>query len=413
MEKIYGLIGKKLTHSHSPKIHSLFGCEGYKLYELLPEELEKFLLDERLGGVNVTIPYKIEAVKYCEHLSDQAKEIGCVNTIVKESGKLYGYNTDFYGFCDMVKRADIDFSDKKVLVLGSGGASKTVIYCSKQLGAKEIVVISRSGENNYENISNHYDADIIVNTTPVGMYPENDATPIVLDEFKNLSGVLDLIYNPLSTRLIMQAQKLGIACAGGIDMLVSQAKYAYELFFKCKISDEELSRVTKKITCDCQNIVLIGMPGCGKSTIGKLLAEMTKREVFDTDAMICEYANKSIPEIFEEDGEEYFRTLETKAVKEAGAHTGSIIITGGGVVTKDENYPRLHQNGRIYHIKRNIDLLARDGRPLSKSADALHEMEIKRAPLYKAFSDAFVNNETEPCDAAKEIWRDFCENSCN
>lgn len=411
MGKIYGLLGRRLGHSYSPLIHGELGNPDYRLIELEPEELAGFLKNENIGGLNVTIPYKIAVMSACR-LSPEAERIGAVNTIVNRNGELWGYNTDQYGFLYMVKKADIDMNGKKVLILGNGGASRTAVYCAEKLGARETVVISRADENNnYTNLDKHADGDIIINCTPVGMYPKNGEALVDLTMFPRCSGVVDVIYNPLRTRLIMQAEKLGIPNVGGLHMLTAQAKRAAELFFNKEIPDSENDIITAKITKSCENIVLIGMPGGGKSTIGRLLGRLTGRPVYETDDMIAEAAGKTIPEIFEESGEAEFRRIEHQIICEAGKKSGSIIVTGGGAVTRHENYEPLHQNGRIYEIARSIERLALNGRPLSTDVNALYAMYEKRHPLYADFRDCKIVNENAAVDAAEKIWRDFCENS--
>ena len=412
MEKrIYGLLGRKLGHSYSPLIHKELGNPDYELIELEPEELGEFLKKDDIGGLNVTIPYKIDVMPYC-HLSPEAETIGAVNTIVNRDGELWGYNTDQDGFKYMVKKAGIHMAGKKVIILGDGGASRTAVYCAGVLGAREVTVISLfSEENNYTNLYKHYDAEIIVNCTPVGMYPKNGESLVDLKDFPKCSGVVDVIYNPQRTKLIMQAESLGIPHTGGLPMLTAQAKRAAELFFDIEIPDESIEKITADIARSCENIVLIGMPGGGKTTIGKALAEMTGRPIYETDDMIVEAAGKSIPEIFAEDGEEEFRRIEHEVLCEAGKKSGAIIMTGGGVVTRPENYEPIHQNGEIYEIVRNIDDLAMDGRPLSKSLDTLREMYKVRHPMYVQFRDCEIINDTTPEDAAARIWRDFSENT--
>lgn len=411
MKKIYGLLGRRLGHSYSPLIHRELGNPDYRLIELEPDELADFLKSENIGGLNVTIPYKIDVMSMCR-LSEEAREIGAVNTIVNRNGELWGYNTDQDGFNYMVKKAGIAVNGKKVLVLGDGGASRTAVYCAEKQGAGEIVVISRrSRENNYTNLEKHADGEIIINCTPVGMYPKNGEALIDIEMFPKCSGVVDLIYNPLRTQLIMQAEKRGIPNIGGLHMLTAQAKRAAELFFDKEIPDSENDIITSKIAGSCENIVLIGMPGGGKSTVGRLLGEMLGRPVYETDDMIAEAAGKTIPEIFAEDGEEAFRTMEHQAVCEAGKRSGCVIVTGGGVVTKAENYEPLHQNGRIYEITRDIEKLAMNGRPLSTGKEALYDMYKRRHPLYVSFRDCEIENEKDVSVAAEKIWRDFSENS--
>lgn len=409
-EKIYGLLGRKLGHSWSVPIHEELGRKGYRLIELEPEELAPFLAREDIGGLNVTIPYKRDVMPLCDEIDEAARAIGSVNTLVRRDGKLLAFNTDAAGFCFMARRAGIDFAGTKTVVLGSGGASHTVVACARQLGAREVVVISRSGENNYGNLSRHADADILVNATPVGMFPDNGASPVDLTAFPKCRGVLDLIYNPRRTALILQAHALGIPCSDGLPMLVAQATVAEEHFGCTQIPEGENERILRLLRQKTENIVLIGMPGCGKSTIGALLAQKTGREAVDIDQRIAERAGCSIPEIFARGGEAEFRTLEREETARAGALTGKILLTGGGVVKTPENYDALHQNGRVYHLLRALDALPTDGRPLSQGTD-LAAMWQQREPLYRRFRDVTVDNNGTPEETADQIWRDYCAHS--
>lgn len=410
-EKLYGLLGRRLGHSWSAPIHAALGCADYRLIELEPEALGAFLAREDIGGLNVTIPYKRDVMPYCGALDPMAEAIGSVNTLVRRAdGTLCGYNTDAAGFCFMARRAGVDFTGKKTLVLGSGGASLTAAACAKKLGARETVVISRTGENNYTNLDRHADADIVVNATPVGMYPHNGAAAVDLTAFPQCCGVLDLIYNPRRTALLLQAEALGIPCSDGLPMLVAQAKAAEEHFFGKAIADSENERILAQLRREMTNLVLIGMPGSGKSTVGAALAALTGREAVDLDVRIAERAGRSIPEIFSAGGEAAFRALEREVTAECGAESGKLLITGGGVVKTPENYAALHQNGRIYQLLRPLELLATDGRPLSQGAD-LAALWAERAPLYERFRDAAVDNSGTVEETARSIWRDFCENS--
>ena len=387
-----GLLGEKLGHSYSPQIHSMLADYEYKLFEKSPEELEDFLKSGEFDGLNVTIPYKKSVMPYCAELSPTAAQIGSVNTIVRRSdGSLYGDNTDAFGFENLIVHNGIEVKGKKALVLGTGGASVTAQAVLKNLGASEVVVISRKGEDNYENIAKHADAEIIANTTPVGMYPNNGKAAVDLAQFPKLSGVLDVVYNPARTALLLQAEKLCIPCAGGLYMLVSQAKRSCELFTGKSIPDSEIDRIERVLSHQMQNIVIIGMPGSGKTAVSTMLAERLGRKIFDTDTIVSEKAGMTIPEIFAAQGEAGFRKLETEATAEVGKLSGNIISTGGGVVTVADNYELLHQNGVIVWIERDTNKLARDGRPISLSSD-LNELYAARLPLYERFADIKADN---------------------
>ena len=398
-----GLLGEKLGHSYSPQIHSMLADYEYKLFEKSPEELEAFLKSGEFDGLNVTIPYKKSVMPYCTELSPTAAQIGSVNTIVRRSdGSLYGDNTDAFGFENLIVHNGIEVKGKKALVLGTGGASVTAQAVLKNLGASEVVVISRRGEDNYENIAKHRDAEIIANTTPVGMYPNNGKAAVDLTQFPKLSGVLDVVYNPARTALLLQAERLGIPCAGGLYMLVSQAKRSCELFTGKSIPDSEIDRIERVLSHQMQNIVIIGMPGSGKTAVSTMLAEKLGRKILDTDTMVAEKAGVTIPEIFAAQGEAGFRRLETEATAEVGKLSGNIISTGGGVVTVAENYELLHQNGVIVWIERDTNKLARDGRPISLSSD-LNELYAARLPLYDRFADIKADNNGDINDTVNAI----------
>ena len=398
-----GLLGEKLGHSYSPQIHSMLADYEYKLFEKSPEELEDFLKSGEFDGLNVTIPYKKSVMPYCAELSPTAAQIGSVNTIVRRSdGSLYGDNTDAFGFENLIVHNGIGVKGKKALVLGTGGASVTAQAVLKNLGASEVVVISRKGEDNYENIAKHADAEIIANTTPVGMYPNNGKAAVDLTQFPKLSGVLDVVYNPARTALLLQAEKLCIPCAGGLYMLVSQAKRSCELFTGKSIPDSEIDRIERVLSHRMQNIVIIGMPGSGKTAVSTMLAERLGRKIFDTDTIVSEKAGMTIPEIFAAQGEAGFRKLETEATAEVGKLSGNIISTGGGVVTVADNYELLHQNGVIVWIERDTNKLARDGRPISLSSD-LNELYAARLPLYERFADIKADNNGDINDTVNAI----------
>lgn len=396
-----GLLGRTLGHSYSPQIHSYLGAYSYDLFEKEPEELPHFLKSGDFAGLNVTVPYKKEVIPYLDELSPLALKLGAVNTVVRREGKLIGHNTDYFGFATMVKVSGLSVSGKKVLVLGSGGASNTAVAVLTELGAT-VVIISRSGENNYRNLHLHADASIIVNTTPVGMYPGTGISPVDLDLFPQLEGVLDVIYNPARTQLLLDAEKRGIVSMNGLLMLVAQAKEAAEWFTSVPIADSVVRKIHCLLKNQMENIVLIGMPGAGKSTVGAILAEKTGKPLVDADAEIVKLAGKSISDIFAESGEAGFRALETRVLAELGKQSGLILATGGGCVTRKENYPLLHQNGTVFCLDRGLDKLPTDGRPLSQTTK-LTEMFRIRKPLYDLFSDHHIDNNSCADTAADMI----------
>ena len=387
-----GLLGRKLGHSYSPMLHALLGDYEYLLYEREPDEVEAFIRRGGWDAINVTIPYKKAVVPFLDELSEGARALGSVNTIVRRpDGTLFGDNTDVFGFTYMLRRSGVNPAGKKALVLGSGGASVTVQAVLRGLGA-QVVVISRTGADNYDNLSRHKDARLIVNATPVGMYPNNGISPIDLAAFPACEGALDLIYNPARTAFLLQAEALGIPHENGLSMLAAQAKRASELFTGKSLPDEDVERSIRAVEHTLQNIVLIGMPGCGKSTLARLLGERLNRPVVELDRLIEETAGLSIPEIFAAQGESGFRVLETQALREAGRRSGAILSTGGGCVTRPENYPLLHQNGRIVWLRRDVSLLPTAGRPLSqaRSPEVIYR---ERKPLYERFADRTVDND--------------------
>ena len=408
--RIFGLLGRTLKHSYSVPIHRALGNEGYALYEREPDELGAFLARADIGGLNVTIPYKRDVMPFCDVLDETARAIGSVNTIVRRAnGQLAGYNTDAYGLRYMASCAGISLSGKKVVILGSGGASLTAQYVAKTAGAREIVVVSRGGADNYGTLNQHVDAQVLINTTPVGMYPHAGELPADPALFPVCEGVLELVYNPRRTALTFRAAELGIPCSEGLSMLTAQAKAAEELFFGRAIAEGETERILRLMRQSTQNIVLIGMPGSGKTTIGQALAQLTGRTAVDLDEQIVNADGRTIPEIFAQSGEAAFRALEREQAQRWGKESGLILVSGGGIVKHEANYASLKQNGRIYQIERDLSLLPREGRPLSQTAD-LQAMLRERAPLYARFRDAHIANETTPEDAAAKIWQDFCDN---
>lgn len=398
-----GLLGRTLGHSYSPAIHAELGDYEYKLYEKEPQELAAFLQSGEFDALNVTIPYKKDVMAYCAELSPAAQRIGSVNTLVRrKDGTLYGDNTDADGFAYMVKTSGVGVAGKKALVFGSGGASVTACDVLKTLGASSVTVISRSGPDNYENLGRHADAEILVNTTPVGMYPKNGVSAVDLEKFPDCRGVFDVVYNPARTALLLQAEKLGIRHAGGLSMLVAQARRASELFTGSQIANAEIVRIERKLAREMQNIVLVGMPGCGKSVVGAALAKRLGRPLLDSDALVTQTAKTPIPEIFRMQGEGAFRALETQALRELGKRSGAVIATGGGSVLREENYDLLHQNGVIVWLRRALSALPIDGRPVSQSV-ALDELYRTREPRYRRFADCIVDNCGSVDDAVNKI----------
>lgn len=342
-----GLLGRKLGHSYSPQIHAHLGSYRYALFEKEPEELEAFLKNGDFTGLNVTIPYKKDVIPYLDELSPAAERLGAVNTIVRRpDGRLVGHNTDYFGFRWLVKKSGLAVAEKKVLVLGSGGASNTAVAVLWELGA-DVVVISRSGENNYENLDRHADAAVIVNTTPVGMYPNTGKSPLSLEHFPALEGVLDVVYNPARTQILLDASARGLITENGLWMLVAQAKESAEWFTGRKMEDEVIARIHRALRRQMENIILIGMPGCGKTTVGQQLAQALGRRFVDADEALEAKAGRKITQIIPAEGEAAFRTLETETLAELGKQSGLVIATGGGCVTQQRNFDLLHQNGAV------------------------------------------------------------------
>lgn len=387
----YGLLGEKLGHSFSPQIHRALAGYDYQLLPTPPEEVEELFRRRDFKGLNVTIPYKQRVMALCDEIDPRAAAIGAVNTVVNRNGRLTGCNTDIDGLIYLARRAGVDMAGKKVVILGSGGTSHTARAAAQELGAARIVVVSRHGEDNYDNLDRHADAQILINTTPVGMYPNCGRAAVELTRFPALTGVLDVVYNPLRTALLMEAESRGIPCSCGLPMLVAQAKRAAELFTGAAIADSRTEEVLAALTAELRNVILVGMPGCGKSTVGMALADKLGKTFLDLDGEIAAKAGKPIPEIFAQEGENAFRELESAVVREAGGRTGCVISTGGGVVTRRENYAPLHQNGVIVHLTRDLSLLPKEGRPVSQSTD-LELLWQRRGPLYTAFADLTVSN---------------------
>ena len=388
-----GLLGEKLGHSYSPALHALFGDYDYELFEVSPDRLGDFLRVRDFQGLNVTIPYKTTMLAICDDLTETAATIGSVNTVLKQlDGSLLGDNTDAAGFEGMVWKSRIRILGRKCLVLGSGGASLSAQYVLRKLGAGEVVVISRTGENNYDNLDRHQDAAVIVNATPVGMYPNTAAAPVDLRQFPHCEGVLDLIYNPARTALLQQAETLGIPHLGGLYMLAEQARCAAQLFTGEVIPAIRTQEAYRTLRSRMENRILVGMPGCGKSTVGRALAAQLDRPFVDTDAELEKVLHMPVGEYITHYGEEAFRKEETALLAQLGKSSGLVIATGGGCVTRPENYPHLHQNGAIFFLERALSKLPKKGRPLSLKGSP-EDMYTIRLPMYRRFADITVAND--------------------
>ena len=397
----YGLIGKSLGHSYSKEIHAKFGLPSYELKEV--KDLDEFMREKDFKGINVTIPYKIEAMKYCGEVSDIAKKIGCVNTIIKrEDGTLFGDNTDYAGFLYMVENSNVNVKNKQCLLLGSGGASRCAVEALKDLGAGEVITVSRSGSVNYENIYDFHDANIICNCTPAGMFPNNDELIVNVTRFQRLMGVIDVVYNPSRTRIALQADRQQIPYVTGLPMLVCQAAKSEELFTGGKISDEEIEKTIAFMDFSKKNILLIGMPGCGKTTIGRILSKKLNRDHIDLDEEIEKETGRKCADIINRDGESRFREIETEILKSFAKLSGKVISCGGGVISPKENRFIMKQNSNVIWIQRDIESLATEGRPLSQIIGT-HELYRYREPLYIESCDYTFFNAGDPEKVADNI----------
>ena len=407
-ELSYGCIGEHLPHSFSREIHGEIGSYAYELKELTPEELPGFMTSRGFMGINVTIPYKQAVIPFLDEIDETARAIGAVNTVVNRDGKLYGYNTDLYGLTRLIRRIGLDLSGKKVLVLGTGGTSRTASYAAEKLGARVVYRVSRTsreGSLSYEDVlRDHTDAQIILNTTPCGMFPRPAEQPLSLESFTRLEGVADAIYNPLRSRLVLDARSRGIPAEGGLYMLVAQAVRASELFLNMSYPDDLTDQIYDRILRRKENLVLIGMPGSGKSAVGKILTKTTGKPLADTDQLIVEKAGKSVPEIFREDGEPAFRDLESEIIRELSLQGGQVISTGGGAVLRPENVTLLRQNGRLFWLDRAPDsLVPTDDRPLADTAAKMKQLYQEREPVYRASADMIIPVFGTPEDTASLI----------
>lgn len=404
----YGLIGKPLGHSFSREIHALVADYDYELFELDENELEEFLNRREFFGINVTIPYKQEVIPFLDEISDEAKKIGAVNTIVNKNGKLFGYNTDFFGMKSLVEKLGVDVKNKKVLILGTGGTSKTSFAVFNSLGAAEILKVSRKASADavtYEEVyKNHTDAQIVVNTTPVGMFPKSYASPLDLGGFCKLEGVVDAVYNPLSTNLVSDALKKGAKASGGLYMLVAQAVYASALFTDSSVDLSVIDDVYDKISKEKRNIVLCGMPSCGKTTTGKKIAKICNKKFFDVDDEVVKTRNETISEIFKKYGEKEFRKAESEVVERLSCLNGLVIATGGGTVLNESNVRALKRNGIVVFLDRNLEnLVATDDRPLSSDKEKLEKLFNERYDVYKSCADIVVDANGNVDDVVEKI----------
>lgn len=411
----YGLVGEKLGHSFSPEIHAGLADYKYELCEVPKDKIDEFFEKREFSGLNVTIPYKETVIPHLNFISDEAREIGAVNTVVNRDGKLYGYNTDFYGMKALAEKNGISMEGRKVLVAGNGGTSKTALYTAKACGAREVYRLSRrpaEGCITYEEaLKNHTDAEIIINTTPAGMYPRldgDDSIALEPEKFPRLEGVIDAVFNPLRTNLVARAEKMGVRAVGGLYMLVAQAAYASEIFTGRKVDPALTDEIFTSLERAKENIVLSGMPACGKSCIGKKISRSLDREFFDTDEYIVKKAGKTIPEIFQEDGEAAFRDIESEVIKELSAKGGVVIATGGGAVLREENMLSLKRNGRIFFIDRSLEkLIVTDDRPLSSNRESLEKRYRERIDIYRSTADVTVDGDGEVYEVAGMIKKEF------
>ncbi len=404
---IYGLIGEHLGHSFSAEVHARLGEETYELKELPPDQVEVFLRNGDFRGINVTIPYKQTVIPVLDEISETARRIGAVNTIVRRNGKLYGDNTDAAGMTMLLQRIGANPAGKKVLILGTGGTSRTAAYVAESLGASEVVRVSRSareGAVTYEAAaSEHSNARILINTTPCGMYPRNGDCPVNLRDYPELEAVADAVYNPLRTNLVLEARERGIPAEGGLFMLTAQAVRAAELFRGKAYPAETAESIWRELQREKENMVLIGMPGSGKSTVSAALQALTGRPAADTDALIEQKAGKTIPEIFRDEGEKAFRDLESEIIGEVSARGGQIIATGGGAVLRPENVRALKRNGRLILLERPAEqLIPTADRPLADTREKMERLRREREPVYRAAADCTVQLRGTPEEAARE-----------
>ncbi len=399
----FGLLGEHLGHSLSPQIHRFFGDYPYELIEKQPEELKAFFHRPAYRAVNVTIPYKKAVIPFCDVLDETARRIGSVNTVCFDGDAIRGYNTDYAGFRYLLESNAVPVKGRKALVLGSGGSSVTACCVLRDMEAGEVVVISRSGENHYGNLHRHADAQLIVNTTPVGMFPHNLQAPVSLAGFPQCEAVVDIIYNPLKTQLLMEAEAKGLLAVNGMTMLVAQGKCAAELFLKQPIANTVVQSAVQAMNRRFSGVVLVGMPGCGKSTVGRLLAKALNRPFVDTDSQIEQRLGTAIPDYIARCGEAAFRDCEEQVVAEIGKQLGQVVATGGGAVLRQTNRLALRQNAIVVFLERPLNELATAGRPLSRGGAALEALYEQRLPLYRETADLAIAVEKDPASTCRRI----------
>ena len=414
----YGCIGEKLGHSFSKEIHNTLADYEYSLKELKKEELTEFFRNKDFKAINVTIPYKQDVIEYLDWISDEAKSINAVNTIVNKNGKLYGYNTDFYGLKALIERENVTLEGKRVVVLGSGGTSNTAFAVANYMEAQTVLKVSRNKKDGYITYNELYekysDCEIIINTTPCGMYPETGVSAVDLDKLPKVEAVFDAVYNPLKSKLVLDAKKKNITAVGGLYMLVSQAAYAVERFIDAPVDNNKVEEIFKNLYKQKMNIALVGMPASGKTSVGKVLCESLNKAFVDCDEEIVKRESRNIPEIFSQDGEGYFRNVEKSVIKDISMLNSQVISTGGGAILNPENIENLKGNSRIYFLDRPLEMLiTTSDRPLSSNRADLEKRYNERYELYKACSDVVVDGSKAVEEVAKIIEEDFYEYSCN
>ena len=401
---MYGLLGKNISYTYSPLIHKKLGYD-YKIFDLDENDFSDFMLNRKFKGINITIPYKSEVIAYLDYVDPLAKKLNAVNTVINKDGKLYGYNTDISGFEYALDYNTVKVKDQSVLILGTGSTSASISEVFKRKMAKEIAIIGRTTEVNYDNLLKVRHFDIIVNTTPVGVYPNINDDLIDLDAFNNLQAVIDVIYNPLRTEFISQGLNKGIKAYGGLLMLVAQAVFASEIFFDKEYDSGTIEKVYNEILNEKENIVLIGMPSCGKTTIGKNLSISLNKDFIDIDSEIVKETNMSIAQIFEAYGEEYFRSLERQFVNDFSKLNSKVIATGGGVILNKDNIKDLKKNGKIIFLDRDLDKLITDKeRPLSSNKKKVEKLYKDRIDLYHNYSDYTIENNNTIIETLEKIW---------